>query len=190
MISTPLFTGQNLVLTPFNIEKDVHAVSNWSYDLTVARQLDRNPARPMNEASARKTLEEHQKKPENTTFFAFAIRIKDKKKLVGILRLRYIAWNHGTGEIDVIFGNPEHRNLCSSEALGMGLAYAFHELNLHRLNTRFIAENEQEIINLFEAAGFTLEVRQREAVFNRGRFWDGLIFGLFRSEWIERQEAY
>ncbi len=36
MISTPLFTGQNLILTPFNIEKDAQAVSNWSYDLTVA----------------------------------------------------------------------------------------------------------------------------------------------------------
>ncbi|HPH95440.1 MAG TPA: GNAT family protein [Anaerolineaceae bacterium] len=190
MISTPLFTGQNLILTPFNIEKDAQAVSNWSYDLTVARQFGRNPARPMNEASAKKVLEDHTRKPENTAFFAFGIRIKDKKKLVGILRLRYIAWNHGAGEIDVIFGNPEHRQQCGSEALAMGLVYAFEELNLHRLNTRAIGENEQDAISLFETAGFTLEIRQREALFNSGRFWDGLIFGLFRSEWLERQEAH
>ena len=36
---------------------------------------------------------------------------------------------------------------------------------------------------LYSSANFYLEVRQRQAVYHQGRYWDLLHYGLLRPEW-------
>jgi hypothetical protein len=52
-----------------------------------------------------------------------------------------------------------------------------------------IAEHNRLANDLFEQSRFTLEVRQRQAVYWDRRTWDKLYFGLLRPEWKMQQLA-
>jgi diamine N-acetyltransferase len=66
--------------------------------------------------------------------------------------------------------------------LTIGLRYVFDELNLYRVNV-VIAEYAASSIRRVIRLGFKQEVRRREVIFARGRYWDQLRFGLLESEW-------
>lgn len=63
------------------------------------------------------------------------------------------------------------------------LAFAFEELQIHKLCGQVIAENAASI-RFHERLGFTLEGRLREQVLVESRHHDLLCFGLLRREWL------
>ena len=64
----------------------------------------------------------------------------------------------------------------------------FDELNLFRA-TLLLPDYDQAGIDLAEQAGFTLEVRMRQADYRNGQCWNRLIYGLLRPEYEKRQPA-
>jgi RimJ/RimL family protein N-acetyltransferase len=119
--------------------------------------------------------------------YLFAIRQKQNSGLIGFLRIAEILWVHGAAHFDLVLGNPEDRAEFAREALQLGLLYAFEELNLFRV-TAVIEEHEEISKALYTQAKFYLEVRQRQAVFHEGRYWDRLNFGMLRPEWMAYQQ--
>ena len=107
---------------------------------------------------------------------------------MGVLRIASIAWVHGAAFLDLIIGNTQDFRDCAREALDLALRYAFDELSLFRVTT-VVAEHNQEAHELFQQANFTLEVRQRQALYWQKRNWDKLWFGLLRPEWKMQQMA-
>jgi len=71
------------------------------------------------------------------------------------------------------------------EALPPILTYGFTEMDLHRIEALPLAFNEPSV-KLLRKIGFTLEGNIRERVYFHGRFYDQLMFGLLRDEWINR----
>lgn len=63
------------------------------------------------------------------------------------------------------------------------LRYGFEELKLHRIQIRCAAINEKSKA-IPERLGFKLEGTIREDHRIDGKFCDGLIFGLLKSEWM------
>ncbi len=198
MRHTQLFDSQNLRLTPIDPEKDAQAVATWTNELDVAARLrEEQPARPMAAFEVRKLYERWQKdSDESNRQFLFAIRLRSEQpqppdspdSIIGVLRLKHIEWVHGAAYLDLIFGNPAHWQRFAREALDLALRYAFDELSLFRV-TAVIAEHNRPANELFEQANFTLEVRQRQAVYYDKRAWDKLYFGLLRPEWKMQQLA-
>lgn len=195
MKHTPLFESQHLRLTPIDPEKDSQTIATWTYELDIAARLrEDRPARPMAAFEVKKIYERWQKESdESNRQYLFAIRTRNQEspdtgQIIGVLRIKSIEWVHGAAFLDLILGSPEDWQCFAREALDMALRYAFDELNLFRV-TAVIAEHNQPANQLFEQANFTLEVRQRQAIFWDKQAWDKLYFGLLRPEWKMQQLA-
>jgi RimJ/RimL family protein N-acetyltransferase len=202
----PLFESKHLRLTPIDPEKDAQAVASWTYELEVAARLrEEQPARPMAAFEVKKLYERWQKDAdESNRQFLFAIRLRTEgaepspaaetpqpgtpAEIIGVVRIKHIEWVHGAAFLDLILGEPANWQSFAREALDLALRYAFDELSLFRV-TAVIAEHNQPANELFEQANFTLEVRQRQAVYWNKRSWDKLYFGLLRPEWKMQQLA-
>lgn len=202
----PLFESEHLRLTPIDPEKDAQAIASWTYELeTAARLREEQPARPMAAFEVKKLYERWQKDAdESNRQFLFAIRLRTEgadtspaaetpqpgtpAEIIGVLRIKHIEWVHGAAFLDLILGEPANWQGFAREALELALCYAFDELSLFRV-TAVIAEHNQPANDLFEQANFTLEVRQRQAVYWNKRSWDKLYFGLLRPEWKMQQLA-
>lgn len=193
----PLFESQFLQLAPIDPEKDAQAIASWTYDLeNAARLREDQPARPMAALEVKKIYERWQKDAEDTNRqFLFAIRKRDTHHnngdgdgMIGVLRIKHIEWVHGAAYMDLIIGDNADWQRFAREALNLALRYAFDELSLFRI-TAVIPEHQQAANELFEQANFTLEVRQRQAVYWNKRAWDKLYFGLLRPEWKMQQMA-
>ena len=191
----PLFESQHLRLTSIDAEKDSQAMAAWTYDLdTAARLREDQPARPMAAIEIKKITERWQKESEDTNRqFLFAIRMRatqntDNDEIIGVVRIKHIEWVHSAAYLDLIISDHQYWQAYAQEALDLALRYAFDELGLFRI-TAVIAEHNELANDLFEQANFTLEVRQREAVYWNKRAWDKLFYGLLRAEWKMQQLA-
>ena len=117
----------------------------------------------------------------------FALRAQADDRLLGFAQFDWISWAHGSASLTLALGDPQAKaEGWLRPALEILAAYAFTELNLHSLNLR-IPEYERQTQALLAECGFTLEVRQRQAVQRDGQRWDVLRYGLLQEEWQQRQ---
>ena len=190
MQHTTLFEGVNLYMKAIDLDKDTAVVAAWTYQPELARQLSNDqPARPLTVSEVRKVFEKWFKEIEqaNRSYF-FAVCTKRDDRLIGFLRISSVLWVHGAATFALVIGDADDRAAFGSDALQMGLCYAFDELNLFRV-TAVVEEHDEIARDLYNQAQFYLEVRQRQAVLHNGRFWDRLWFGMLRPEWQIYQNA-
>ncbi len=189
MKHVPLFESQHLRITPIDLDKDPQVISAWTYDLDIASRLREEPARPMPVFEVKKIYEQWQKEAEESNRqFLFAVRRRDNEDVIGVVRIVNIAWVHGAAFLDLIIGNTADWQTYAQEALETSLRYAFDELSLFRV-TAVVAEHDRAANELYQKANFTLEVRQRQALYWNKRTWDKLYFGMLRPEWKMQQMA-
>ena len=90
---------------------------------------------------------------------------------------------HRQGYFEIYLGESDCRGRgYGRQALDCVLAYAFGELDLHRVWLLTLPENVAAE-NLYRRAGFVLEGRQRQAILRNGRFQDQLQWSILCSEW-------
>jgi RimJ/RimL family protein N-acetyltransferase len=193
-----LFESKRLLLTAIDLEKDMRSIASWTYDLEItAKMRESQPARPMAAFEVKKLFEQWQKESEeNNRQFLFCIRARQTQEdaqtsqssIIGVARITQIEWVHGAAFLDLILGDEKAWQAYAQEALSMVLRYAFEELGLFRV-TSIVPEHNRQAIELFEQSQFTLEVRQRQAVYWNRRTWDKFFFGLLRPEWEIQQPA-
>jgi RimJ/RimL family protein N-acetyltransferase len=79
--------------------------------------------------------------------------------------------------------DPSHwRHGYATEAANGVLRFGFETLDLHRVWSYHVAENERSAAVL-RRLGFTREGRLRENDWQRGAWHDTVVYGLLRSEW-------
>lgn len=183
MITTPLFEGHLVRLTPIDMDSDPQIESTWSYDLDYVRAVrPEQPPRLLWPQGIKETREKQIKEAgENRLRAYFAIRTQAENQLVGFFHIPYTNLNHN-GRLDIVFGHQEWEEQYGNDALEIGLRYVFDELNFHRLNMQ-CPEYAENLIRILTEHGFSLEVRRREVIYAHGRRWDQLRFGLLESEW-------
>jgi len=112
----------------------------------------------------------------------FVFRIEQDGMLIGEVRLQTIRWFNRKAEISIVF-LPEYRGKgLGGKVLEKVIAYAFGNMNLHRLEAE-IYEYNTAAQRLFERFGFQKEGRLREARYTDGKYYDIIRYGLLRSEW-------
>jgi RimJ/RimL family protein N-acetyltransferase len=184
-----LFESQNLRITPVDLDKDPQVIADWTCDLDIARKLrDDQPARPMPVFEVKRLGEQWQKDVDSGKQYVFAIRRVSDNQVIGVTRICYITWVHGAAFLDLIIGEPADHQAYAREALDLALCYAFDELNLFRV-TVVVAGHDEVAHELYRQANFTLEVRQRQAIYWQKQAWDKLYFGLLRPEWKMQREG-
>ena len=88
---------------------------------------------------------------------------------------------HRGAELAIMLG-PEHmgRGL-GTAAVRLMVRYGFRELGLHRIHLKVAAFNTRAIRS-YEKAGFSIDGRERDALFHDGRFHDHIIMSILEHE--------
>ncbi|WP_082235527.1 GNAT family N-acetyltransferase [Halobacillus massiliensis] len=159
-------------------------IEKWFLNSQFMRNLDAEPARPKNLDSLKKWREEALNSDKH-----FLFSISESDNFIGYVELSGILWNQRNGWVAIAIGNPDNQAKGhGSEAMELLINYAFHELNLHRLQLT-VFEYNQHAISLYKKLGFTYEGAQREFVIRDGEAYDMLMYGLLQREWSERKAA-
>jgi RimJ/RimL family protein N-acetyltransferase len=189
-MTTTLFETERVRLAPPDPDHDAQVESVWTHDSAYLRLLDAAPVRPLSPGQVKKKYEALEK--EHDKQFYFALRTREPEgagRLLGFVQLQGVDWLHGAAELRLGIGAPADRGQgYGSEAVGLILHYAFDELGLHRVGA-LTYEYNPGAMRFIERQGFCLEVRMRQAVQRDFRRWDGLHYGLLRSEWAQRGES-
>ncbi len=182
MTTTNLFNGERVRLTALRTE-DAQTMARWYEDGEFGRFFDANPAFPKTESSLVKWFDSSERDKDA---FALAIRLLYSDNLIGYIDIDDIQWTNRCGWLAMGIGDPNHRRKgYGAEALGLMLRFAFHELNLHRLQLTVFSYNEGAI-KLYEKLGFTREGAFREFILRDGQRYDMFLYGLLASEWEQR----
>jgi RimJ/RimL family protein N-acetyltransferase len=177
-----LFRGNRLRLAALS-RNDIPTLARWQRDAEFLRLFDSLPAVPRNEAALAQWLEDEQKASDN---FIFATRLLDNDDLIGYIHLSGVAWSHGVCWIALAVGDRANWGKgYGYEMAQLGLAFAFRELNLHRVQATVFGYNERSI-GLFEKLGFKREGVYREYLHRDGKRYDMYLYGILRHEWESR----
>ena len=142
---------------------------------------------PITYDGARKWIEGCMGDHENYKFWAVCTN-DEEKRIVGWVSLSHIdkknksACHHG-----IVIGDNEYRDgTAMFETMLLSMDYAFSVLKLHRLYGSCLSEHKVSPFMLL-ALGFSIEGRQREAVFRKGKYYDVLNFSIIEKEYNEMQ---
>ncbi len=183
MNHTPLYDGRTLRMVPIDVEADALVIAVWSYAPQVVSQIREGGVNPLTVFEVSKILGNWKRSSEESgRSFVFALRPQEEDRLVGLLRVNHVQWVHGAGLLSLVIGDPQDWEAFGCEAVQLALNFSFDELNLFRVTVK-IAEDETNADDALRQAQFTLEVRQRQAIFRDGRYLDRLSFGMLRPEW-------
>jgi RimJ/RimL family protein N-acetyltransferase len=185
MISSNILKGKLVRLTAL-AKDDLPTFAAWYEDAGFSRLLDAVPAAPKSREQWEKWLEETEEEKDN---YIFAIRLTQGNELVGFLELDGILWNHRNCWMGVGLGRRENWGKgYGHEAMELALKFAFHELNLHRVQLSVFSYNRRAIA-LYQKLGFTREGVFREHLERDGQRFDMYLFGLLRREWDGRESG-
>ncbi len=180
--SDNILQGDTVRLTALERE-DLTTVARWFQNAEFMRLLDARAAHPKTEAQLLAWMEEQQKSPDA---FLLAIRSNHDGELLGYIELDGILWPHQTGWLTIAIGDPARWGQgYGYEAAQLALRFAFHELNLRRVQLTVFAYNERAIA-LYEKLGFQREGVFREFLQRDGQRHDMILYGLLRREWEAR----
>lgn len=101
-------------------------------------------------------------------------------RLIGAIRLKILDNMRGELAVSILDPTLLGRGV-GRRAIRLVLTYGFETLGLHRVGLRVIAANERAI-RCYQACGFRVEGREREAVELEGDWQDDLIMGVLRPE--------
>jgi diamine N-acetyltransferase len=110
---------------------------------------------------------------------------QDTWRAIGTCGLHNIDWRARAAEAGISIGDKTYWNLgYGTDVMRLLLQHGFDTLNLNRVYLRVFANNLRAI-RCYEKAGFVLEGRLRQAHFQNGEYFDILLMGVLRSEWVK-----
>ncbi len=121
-------------------------------------------------------------------FYDWAIVYEPACKMVGTCGFTSFNCSSDSAEVGYVL-NPEYwgRGI-AVEALNRVLQFGFEELNLHRIEAKFMEENKRSL-SVMEKVGMTFEGVCREGLFVKGNYVNVGICSILSSEWKALQES-
>ena len=179
MITPNLLRGEQVRLTA-PTSADLPTITGWWADPDFLRLYNTAPAAPRNEDQLGRRFDFSHTSPDT---FLFAIRLLAEDTLLGLLEFDGVDWSNRTTFVSIGIGAAEHRGQgYGADAMRVGLRFAFHELNLHRVCLTVFSYNAPAIA-LYERLGFVREGVYREHIERDGQRYDMILYGLLRREW-------
>jgi ribosomal-protein-alanine N-acetyltransferase len=177
----PFLIGEKCYLRSLTPEDAGEGYLQWFNDEETCRYNSHHRF-PMAEESLRTYLRSVE---SSKTDLVLAVINKKTNAHVGNVALQNIDWISRSAELAVIIGEKDCRGKgIGREACALVIRHGFSELNLNRIWFGTM-ENNTGMRKVAEALGFVCEGVLRQANCKQGRFVDGVVYGLLRSEYGE-----
>jgi RimJ/RimL family protein N-acetyltransferase len=115
--------------------------------------------------------------------FRFRIETVASGEIIGTINTHSTDPRVGCFKYGLVIAPEQQRKGYASEAIKLVLRYYFSEKRYQKVNAEVFSFNEASI-RLHERLGFTLEGRLRRTVYTDGQFYDALIYGMLREEFV------
>lgn len=171
----PVLRGTKVTMRPPE-EADAARFLEWFADTEVTRYLGRRmvPALFQEEEFLKRIGES-----KNDVFWM----LEAEGRAVGASGIHQIDWVNAHGSTGTMIGDRSMwRKGIGSESMALRTAYAFDQLNLHKLTSGAFMENEPSKRGL-QKAGYRETGVEREHFFREGRWHDHWQCELLRSDW-------
>jgi RimJ/RimL family protein N-acetyltransferase len=106
--------------------------------------------------------------------------------LVGGINIHSIDRKNGTFGFGLRIYSQYRKRGYAEEAKRILLRYCFNELRFQKYNCRCLEINKS-IINHFRKTGCRFEGRRRRNIYTAGKYYDELLFGLTKEEFIKNE---
>lgn len=174
--------GSSIYLRPVENE-DGPLYAQWLNDPEIRRCLNRQI--PI-------SLQAEQKWIETTNgdgnTLSLAVVLKEDDRLIGGAGLREIDSTNRHAIFGIVLGDKKEWDKGhGTETLRLLLAHAFETMNLHRISLHVLEHNKRGQ-RCYEKAGFVREGVLRQETFREGRYWDTVVMGILREEWLKQKK--
>jgi ribosomal-protein-serine acetyltransferase len=110
-----------------------------------------------------------------------------KGEIVGVAGFNSINWSNKTAYIGYWIGEDYQGNGIMTKVAKELTQYAFHQLNLHKVEIRAAVENKKSR-RIPEKLGFVNEGKIRQSEWLYDHYVDHIVYGLLAEEWHEINE--
>lgn len=177
----PVLKGQKVTLRPPDAG-DAAKFIEWFADLEVTRFL--GTAFPLSLQAEEDTIK-RLGESKNDVWWV----IEAEGKCIGASGIHRIDWINAHAITGTVIGDTScWRKGYGSEAMALRTAYAFRQLNLHKLKSGAFMENEPSKRAL-QKAGYKQVGVSREDFWRDGRWHDHWECEILRSEWEAQQQT-
>lgn len=175
----PILRGKMVTLRP-PTETDLPNFVRWFADREVTRYFTNVVV-----YSIQQEEDWFKRVAEDRSTVVWSLEVEGKH--VGSIGIRDVDWVHAHGTTGILIGDKEHWGKgVATEAMALRTRYAFRELNLHKLKTYVLMENEASKRALVRS-GYRQIGILREEIWRDGRWQDMWIAEVLREDW-ERDE--
>ena len=115
-------------------------------------------------------------------FYDWAIIDHESRRMIGTCGFTKIDTANNSAEIGYVLNPDFHRRGFGSEAVRRILKFGFEELNLNRIEARFMQGNEASLA-LMRSVGMTFEGYMRDLLFVKGSYRTVGVSSILRSEY-------
>lgn len=116
--------------------------------------------------------------------------------VIGISSIVNIDWRNRHAWHGLALGEASHRGMgYGIDAIMATMRYAFDELNFERLDGAIIEYNKASLAaycgkRLGRTMGWREEGRRRNYFFRKGRYWDQILVGVTRQDYLEAMKQW
>jgi RimJ/RimL family protein N-acetyltransferase len=175
--------GKKVILRPVR-RTDLQNFLKWFNDTEVTQYL--SMYLPMTEMAEEKFIEElGTTMMSSTAMFVIEAIENDTTRPIGTIGLDRINNKDHNATFGIAIGEKDYWSKgYGTEAASLLIRYGFEQLNLHRISSVAYSFNERSI-RLHKKVGFTEEGRQREAQYKNGKYYDHVVFGILKEDWLK-----
>jgi RimJ/RimL family protein N-acetyltransferase len=181
--SVVFLRGKTTILRPVSL-KDIPLFTKWINDPEI-RQFIMNIF-PITEGSEKEWVENLNKKSDKDIVLVIEVRGKP----IGIMGIHGIDWRDRIATTGAIIGEVKYQGKgYGTDAKMTLLNYVFNTLNLRKIMSRVKSFNKRSLAYSLHC-GYKVEGRLRKQHFVNGKYYDEIVLGLFRHEWLPYWEAH
>lgn len=179
-----LFRGQLVRLTAISRDH-LPDYRRWFRDYEVQRFLSR-AALPVSDQAEEAWFEEMAKSKD---VHLFDIQVLEDDRLIGNCSLFKVHPKNRVADFGIVIGEKD----CWGKGYGTDAArtilrYAFHELNLNRVQLEVYDFNPRGM-RAYEKAGFQHEGTRRSALYREGAYHDVHVMGILQADWRQLEAS-
>ena len=161
-------------------EADIPVLANWLQDEEFIRNLYGFPYQTHSDVT-KKAFSMLNQNAKDTTSSLTLLAENSKKEPIGLVLYQALDWKHRNVEMNNAIGHATHRqSLYGPDLYLLGLAYAFAELNLHKVfGYTYPTNTPAQKLNQFAAKTSGI---LRSHIYQDGRYQDMVVFSILKRD--------